>query len=108
MRENFEFKTELNFARPTSLNEFFNQIISVYPNIEHDKSKFIQLIIKVLLDDPIRTRSLRKEIEEKQLDFELDKNFPLNDFVDAACEYLKVSNVHDTEAEKFKKIKYII
>jgi len=37
----------------------------------------------------------------------LDKNFPLNDFVDAAYEYLKDNNVQVTEAEKFKKINYI-
>jgi len=64
MRENFESKTELNFVRPTSLDELFSQVISVYPNIEHDESKFIQSVIKVLLNDPIRTSSLRKEIEE--------------------------------------------
>ena len=105
MKENFDSKMETNYRKPESLGELYGQIIAICPSSNHSEAKFIEFVLKVLSEDPIRTRSLKKEIEEKHSGFELDQNFPLNDFLDAAYRYLK--DINASEAEKIKKINYI-
>ena len=101
MKEEFTFKTECE--KPKSLKKIFSILTTAFPEVEHDEVKFIEYINIVLLEDPIRTKSLRSEIKNKQLKFELDKDFPLNDFWDAADRYLKNLGVSNDERINFKK-----
>ena len=102
-----KFIQNIEHENPESLKEIYNLMTIKFPELNHSENIFIKFIIDVLNEDPIRTKWLKTKINEKQLEFELNPNFPLNDFFDAAYKYLKNIGATDDEVEIFKKINYI-
>ncbi|MBU2615657.1 MAG: hypothetical protein KKC19_00985 [Nanoarchaeota archaeon] len=57
----------------------------------------------VLKQDSIRTRTLQELISQEELEFQLNRNFPLDDFLHGTREYLKHLGAPKKEAEKFER-----
>ncbi|MBU4162488.1 hypothetical protein KJ859_02820 [Patescibacteria group bacterium] len=85
------------------LKRLYDAVTTDFPQYNHNPQIFQQEIIDVLKQDPLRTRSLQKSISNEGLEFQLNRNFPLNDFLHGAREYLKHLGAPKKEAEKFER-----
>lgn len=72
-----------------TIRELYEKTVEIVPSEKHSVELFKAKILTVLGQDPIRTHSLRKEIEQQGEDFEIHKNFPLNDFYYGIEKYIE-------------------
>lgn len=105
-----ELSKNMNMERPkiettdnneTSLRKIYQFIIERYPDYVHSEDKFKDSLQITLEEEGIRTRSLRRDIEEKGMDFKISREWPLNDFCSATSRYLISVGVPETEAMDF-------
>lgn len=85
------------------LKKLYDAMVNEFPRYHHNSQIFQQEVLEVLKEDPLRTRSLQKSICNEGLEFQLNRNFPLNDFLHGAREYLKHLGAPTKDAEKFER-----
>ncbi len=86
-----------------SLKELYEIVTSTFPRISHNPEIFKQTILLVLKKDATRTFSTRGEIEEKGLEYEIFRQCPTNDFLDAAGLYLTNHGVRKKRVIEFSR-----
>ncbi len=85
------------------LRKIYNEIVAKFPNINHSEKRFLAHVIAFLKRDKSRTRSTVKEISKLKLDWEINKDWPLNDFVYGGVSYMKEISILQKEAENFAR-----
>ena len=103
-KEGYIPKTAEELSRPASLKELYNLVIKTYPGIPHEEGVFLDAVLQVLREDPLRTRSLQSEVQDKGLELVLDKSWPLNDFLYATGKYLESRGVQGGESQLTKLV----
>lgn len=88
------------------LKKLYEVIKDSFPDYKHSSEDFKDEVISELNEDPIRTRSLRKEIQTEGLKFEIIRDYPLNDFQSAALHYMTKIGINKDKAEEFER-KYL-
>lgn len=82
------------------LDEIFRFFAQKYPDYTHDEEKFKECLRTTLKEDPMRNSSLIEIIEKDGMNFKINKEWPLNDFLYAASDYLISIGVPQEKAEK--------
>jgi len=84
------------------LQKIYNRMKEEFPKLEHDENIYFNHLIAVLNRDPLRNRALLTQLKDKKLEFEILRDWPLNDFLYAIREYLKERKIKDTQIRKFE------
>jgi|APSaa5957512622_1039677.scaffolds.fasta_scaffold30736_3 hypothetical protein len=87
----------------SSLRDLYELVECRFPGCEHDPTKFQEMILGKLKEDPLRTLGVKKSILSKGLDFQIQRGWPLNDFLYGAEGYLVTKGISLDEIGKFER-----
>ena len=80
------------------LRQLYELTYQQFPALEHSPEEFVASIQMQLLRDPIRNRSLRRDLAEQKLELMLSSQWPLNDFLQGLEGYLCARELPADEA----------
>ncbi|HLC67525.1 MAG TPA: hypothetical protein VJI12_01450 [archaeon] len=84
-----------------TLRVLYNTITEAFPEYGHSEDAFVDGVRTQLKRDPIRTRSITRELNASGLGLELYKSYPLSDFLWGSSRYMIALGIEDKEAWKF-------
>jgi len=71
-----------------TLGKIYTTITDSFPEYRHDEHRFVDDILGVLAQDPIRTFGLHKALSSQKLDLKIHREWPLHDFLYGSQEYM--------------------
>ena len=83
------------------LRRLYENMVDSFPGYTHDEKSFLSEVMKVLLNEGIRTKGLRNDITKTALDYKLRSHYPLNDFYEASQHYLSKLGVPENQVNKY-------
>lgn len=91
------------FLKSIRLEDIYNYIVKEFPSLKdkQNEKEFLASLCTVLRKYSIRTSNVINSINSNGLDFEINLDFPLNDFMRGTFEYLVDKNINSEEASKF-------